>query len=319
MPSSLSDYLRDRARGKRLTDGKEYHLVSLDDIRGAAELSGLSIRSVELQALAWGLVPARYALNIPDLGFSGQQKLLRSQVAVIGAGATGGHVCELLARLGVGRVTVIDGDRFEDTNLNRQPLCAESDLGKPKAEVAAQRMRAVNRAVEVMPVVEFATESSLPSLIPGAELVLDCVDNAADHLMLQRVCHRLGVPMVYGCIGGFIGRVMTILPGDTGVRTFYEETPPTPEVGESQRPAYSGPPVGSPGVSPAAIAPWLAAEVVKTITGQGSTLRNRLLVIDLLEGRACTMPVWTARLGRSLNRFLDRFHRGVYKPRGLGS
>ncbi|HHW19384.1 MAG TPA: HesA/MoeB/ThiF family protein [Firmicutes bacterium] len=316
--SSLNDFLRERARSRRLTDGKEYWLIAGDAINEASISFGIPVRTVELTALESGLVPARYAQNIPDLGFEGQKKMLQSCVAVVGAGGLGGYVCELLARLGVGRLIVIDGDSFEETNLNRQIYCTQSDLGKPKAEVAVRRIRGINESVDVEGIVAFATEETLPDLIKGADVLIDCVDSGQARLMLQKVCGNLGIPMVHGALGGFIGRVMSVWPGDLGVRAFYEgaetdtstgharafRSAPSERVGIRANPySYTGPLVGSPAVTPAAIAPWQVSEVLKIITGKGSPLKNEVLVIDLLNGRAGVFPLWAIRVGRLANRF----------------
>lgn len=291
---SLSDFLRQRARRKRLPDEREYLIISIDAIKEASISFGIPIKIAELKALESGLAPARYAQNIPDLGFEGQMKMLQSHVAVVGAGGLGGYVCEILARLGVGRLTIIDGDTFEDTNLNRQVLCTVSTLGQSKAAITARRVREVNESLDVQEVCDFATETTLPDLVKGVDVLVDCVDSGKTRLMLQKVCGNLGIPMVHGSLGGFIGRVMSIWPGDVGVRVFYED---------EKADASPGGVAGSPTVTPSAIAPWQVSEVLKIVTGKGSPLKDEVLVIDLLNGRAGVFPLWALRIGRLANRF----------------
>lgn len=262
---------------------------------------------MEIAALEEGLVPRRYVENVPVLGIAGQVKLLKSCVAVIGTGGSGGYVCELLARSGVGRLIVVDPDHFEETNLNRQLLCTELTLGKPKAEVASARIAEVNPAVEVRYITEYAKKESLPRLIEGSDVLVDCVNTDRARVTLQKACSELGIPMIHGTIGGYLGRVMTIMPGDRGVLAFYDDVgdaSTTDSVGNNADEAAYFLSLGSPTVTPAAIAPWQVAEAIKLITGHGQVLRNHVLVIDLMNGRAAVMPLGTARFGRLLRRVL---------------
>jgi molybdopterin/thiamine biosynthesis adenylyltransferase len=299
---ALLDYLRERSTARRLTDGKEYALVPLAAVAEAAESYGLTITEVEVSALQVGLAPARYAQNIPDLGFEGQLKLLRACVAVVGTGGIGGLVCELLARAGLGRITVIDGDTFDETNLNRQVLCAERDVGRPKAEVAAERILAVNSGVSVQRFTEFATEANMRDMLRGANVAIDCVDSGKTRLVMQKACESLGIPMVHGTLGGFVGRVMTVMPGDAGMRVFYDREEDVTGERPDRQVRSRTPPTGSPGMTSAAIAPWQVAEAVKLITGKGRTLRNQMLVLDLLNANAGVFPLAMARVGRFINK-----------------
>lgn len=313
MSDSLQEFLKIRAKSRRLTDGRDYLLVSNGAIEEASVRCGLSVRQVQLDALEHGLVPARYAQNMPDYGFEGQQKIIRSSIAVVGAGGIGGHVCELLARSGVGRLIIIDGDSFDETNLNRQILCTEPDVGKPKAEVALRRVSQINSSVQVEAVVAFADERNLPAMISGADVLIDCVDTARTRFVLQKVCADLSIPMIHGTLGGFIGRVLTVFPGDKGMDVLYDRKEIGPIATEAREhgepPVYTGPPSGSPAVSPAAIAPWQVSEALKIVTGQGSVLRNQVLVVDLLNNRAAVFPMSAMRLARLANRFQGRVSR----------
>jgi len=334
--TELSDFLKKHSRKRPFSDGHEYLTVSNEAVHAGARSFDVPLRQVEILALEEGVVPLRYTENIPVFGIQGQLKVRRSSAAVIGTGGLGGYVCELLARAGVGRLVMVDGDRFEESNLNRQVLSAESNLGEFKVEVAERRVREINDAVDLYCVRAFATEKTLPQIVKDCHVVVDCVDTARARLMLQKVCEKEGIPLVHGSIGGCIGRVMTILPGDVGVRAFYRE--PGHEMGltrgesgegENRReeirrqetrleeicreedrnrrattsphlPSFVGPTSGSPGVTPAAVAPWQAAEALKVITGKGTILRNEILVIDLLNGRVGIISLRVARLGRLL-------------------
>jgi len=104
---------------------------------------------VEISALENGVVPTRYVRNIGTIGVEGQLRLLQSCAGVCGLGGLGGYIAVSLARFGVGRLILVDGDVFEEDNLNRQELCGETDLGRPKVEVAAERVAAINSALDL--------------------------------------------------------------------------------------------------------------------------------------------------------------------------
>lgn len=381
MFSTLDDFLKEHSKKEQFSGGREYFLISGNDIRSASFRFDLSLREVEIAALSSELIPRRYIENIPVFGVEGQLDLLRSHVAVIGTGGSGGYVCELLARTGIGNLTLVDGDHFEETNLNRQLLCTEHDLGKRKAQAAQERIGIVNSAIDLRVVTDYATPETLPHLISEAAVLVDCVNTAATRIMLQDVCRNLNIPMVHGTIGGHIGRVMTILPGDKGVKAFYGECrqdghrrlsdagvekrttgategataevtmeaateataeqasgslrseggdfgtpanlgmskarrddeltsfkmPPTDGVTHDEAMYYLS--LGSPTPTPAAIAPWQVAEVVKIITGKGTILRNQVLVVDLMNARAGVIPLSTIGFGQRIRRLFSRVSR----------
>jgi molybdopterin/thiamine biosynthesis adenylyltransferase len=251
--------------------------------RSESERSG-AIRKVELTALDIGVVPARYNRNMGTIGVAGQIKLLRATVAIVGLGGLGGHVTEALARMGIGRLILIDGDAFEQSNLNRQLLCAEANLGVNKAWAACQRVAAVNAAVETVCHMETIARQNLPRLLGGVEstrgdgkpsdVVVDALDRLPTRLMLQDGAQALGIPMVHGSIAGFLGQVTTIFPDDVGLRALYGAGDQLPEQGLEAE-------LGTPAATPMAVAAWEAQEVVKVLTGRGEPLRDRLLVIDM--------------------------------------
>ena len=243
-------------------------------VRELAAANGCTIREVELAALEAGVVPWRYARNMGTIGLDGQITLLRSTVAVVGLGGLGGFVTEALARMGVGQLILVDGDVFEEHNFNRQLLSSEAKLGMSKAEAAAQRVAEVNSAVEVIPQAAMLTRENLPQLLQGANVVVDALDRLPIRLVLQEGVQVLGVPLVHGSIAGFLGQVMTVFPGDPGLRGLYGGAGELPEQGlEAQ--------LDTPAATPMAVAAWEAQEVVKILTGCGEPLRNKLLVMDM--------------------------------------
>lgn len=255
-------------------------IIGLEQVHGLAEAFG-SVRDVELAALDCGVVPSRYARNLGTVGLEGQSKLLRATVGVVGLGGLGGYVVETLARMGVGTLMLIDGDVFEDHNLNRQLLGTLDNLGMAKTQAACQRITRVNAAVEAVCHTETLTQENLPQLLDGADVVVDALDRLPTRLMLQDGVQALGIPLVHGSIAGFLGQVTTIFPGDPGLHALYGDGDGLPEQGlESE--------LGTPAATPMAVAAWEAQEVVKLLTGRGELLRNRLLVIDM---GSCTSRV----------------------------
>jgi molybdopterin/thiamine biosynthesis adenylyltransferase len=252
-------------------------IIRLQQVRELAVVNNCSVREVELAALEAGVVPWRYARNVGTIGLEGQAKLLQSTAAVVGLGGLGGFVTEALARMGVGRMILIDGDVFAEHNFNRQLLSAEGKLDMVKAEVARQRVAEINSAVEVTVHAVMLTGETLPQLLQEADVVIDALDRLPIRLILQEGLQALGVPLVHGSVAGFLGQVMTIFPGDAGLRGLYGGAGELPEQGlEAQ--------LGTPTVTPMAVAAWEAQEVVKILTGCGEPLRNRLLVMDMGAG-----------------------------------
>jgi len=254
----------------------DYRSIGLEEVHELAETFG-SVREVELAALDAEIVPARYARNVGTIGLDGQRQLLQATVAIVGLGGLGGYVAEALARMGVGRLILIDGDYFEAHNLNRQLFSGEGHLGASKAEAACQRVNEVNAAVETVCHTEVLTSENLARLLEGADVVVDALDRLPTRLILQDGARDLDIPMVHGSIGGFLGQVMTIFPEDAGLHALYGDGEDLPEQGlESE--------LGTPAPTPMVVAAWEAQEVVKLLTGRGQLLRGRLLVIDMESG-----------------------------------
>ena len=225
--------------------------------------------------------PHRYDRNVAALSREECDALSHKLIVIIGCGGLGGAVIEALARIGVGRLRVIDGDAFEESNLNRQLLCAEASLGRPKAEVAAERIRAINSTVDVEPVVAFLTEDNAPSLLEGADCVVDCLDNLEARFWAAHACQDLGLPIVYGAIAGWFGQVCTVYPGDISFVNIYGDPS-----GESQHKK-----LGNLPFTAYSIAAIQSAEAVKVVLGKPGQIRNRLLMIDLLDGSADEMEL----------------------------
>jgi len=248
----------------------DYFLVPWKLCRQIATKEGILSRDVERWACQNGLCPSRYERSIGTLGLEGQARLLKSCAFVAGCGGLGGLIVELLARAGVGKIILTDGDKFDDNNLNRQLLCAEEHLGAFKAEVAQKRIKAINGAVETKCHLTRISEENVLALLEDADIAIDALDNMSARKALLNACRQKNIPMVHGAIGGFWGQAMLITPKDTAPWELMEsETEKGVEVK-----------TGNPPFTPAFIAAIEAAEAIKYLAGIEATLGD-LLFCDL--------------------------------------
>jgi molybdopterin/thiamine biosynthesis adenylyltransferase len=261
----LPAFLREHAEGDLLPWSSQV---------AATERFGVSVARVEEVALEGGFLPARYQRNRQAISTTQQLSLFRSRVTVIGCGGLGGYVLEELARLGVGSITAIDPDVFEEHNLNRQLLSSPGTLGRAKVEAAAARVAEINPAVMLVPIRAAYAPENGKELLYGAQVIVDALDSIATRLSLAETCTELGIPMVHGAIGGWYGQVATQFPGDDTVQKLYRRW--VSGKGVEQH-------LGNPSFTPAVVASIEAAEVCKILLGEGEPLRNRKLVINLLD------------------------------------
>jgi molybdopterin/thiamine biosynthesis adenylyltransferase len=262
--------LEQEARGAREAT------LTLGETKRLAQEAACDVHAVELAALRAHILPERYRRNLGTVGWEGQIRLACATVGVVGAGGLGGWVIEALARMGVGTLIIVDGDAFQENNLNRQLGCTEANLGRPKAECLAERVAQVNGAVRVCPHVAWLDEASAAELLKGSEVIVDALDTLPARLVLQEAAARLGVPLVHGAIGGYTGQVMTVFPGDAGLRALYGAGQ-LPERGVETR-------LGNPAATPMMVAAWEVQEVVKLLVKQGEPLRGRVLLMDAEYG-----------------------------------
>lgn len=215
----------------------------------------------------------RYDRNMLCLSPEENDSLRHKTVAVVGCGGLGGNIIEMLGRLGVGKIIAVDGDVFEDTNLNRQILSHMENLGKPKALEAWKRMKLVNPDIELLPVYNRIDENNATTILQKAMVVVDALDNVTGRLILQEACEKLNVPLVHGAISGWYAQITTILPGDRTLDKIY----PNMKNQELKNP------LGNPSFTPALTASIEVSEVVKLLIGRGELLRNKVLFINLLN------------------------------------
>jgi len=272
-----ADKLIHRLSKTRVGPGKQRtRVIDLPSLRLISAKTQTTPLETEIACLEHGVVPARYLRNIGTIGLEGQIKLLRSTVAVCGAGGLGGTIVELLARQGVGHLVVIDRDRFVENNLNRQIMATEKDLRKSKVKAAAERVKKINSAVAVTPIHKTINTQTVTKFIRNANVVIDALDNYRTRRIVALACDRLGIPFVHGAIAGFCGQLMTILPGDEGLNAISHVSGTGNGCGVEVL-------TGNPAATPAIIAAWQVQEAIKIITGIGRPIRNRLIFLDFLE------------------------------------
>jgi molybdopterin/thiamine biosynthesis adenylyltransferase len=164
---------------------------------------------------------ARYLRNLSALSEEECRLLRTKRILVVGCGGLGGYIIEMLARIGVGAIRAVDGDSFDETNLNRQLLSLPKVLGQSKAQVAAMRIAEVNPEVEAEAYYAFFDETNAEKLISGCDLVMDALDNIESRRILAAWCEKFGVPLVYGAISGWVAQAAVSLPGDNFIEKLY--------------------------------------------------------------------------------------------------
>lgn len=165
----------------------------------------------------------RYIRNIPALSEAECAALQGKTVAVIGCGGLGGYLIEFLARIGVGSIRCIDGDVFEESNLNRQLLSIPALLGTSKATAAANRIQKINPQVQVQTFPVFLEEINAQELITGCDAVLDALDNIASRKVLAKACEAETIPYIYGAITGWVAQAAICMPADNLIEKLYSE------------------------------------------------------------------------------------------------
>ncbi len=220
----------------------------------------------------------RYArhLRLPQVGVEGQRRLKASRVLCVGAGGLGSASLLYLAAAGVGRITVIDPDRVEESNLQRQVLFGTSDTGRSKAEVAAARLAELNPGVDVVPLVDRLVAANARRLVAAHDVVVDGTDSFAARYLVNDAAVLERRPNVHAAVHRFEGR-LTVLgaPGGPCYRCLHPE-PPTDDLVD---PCAS---VGILGATAGVLGVLQASECLKLLLGTGGTLAGRLLLVDLL-------------------------------------
>lgn len=222
-------------------------------------------------------------LLMPEVGEAGQLRLLDSAVLVVGAGGIGSPAAFYLAAAGVGRLGIVDHDRVERSNLQRQILHTDARVGTPKVDSARERLLALNPSLDVEAHALRLDSSNVERLLDGYDLVIDGSDNFATRYLVNDACVKLGLPNVHGAVFRFEGQVSVFWPAAPNTagpcyRCIYPEPPP-PELAPSCAEA------GVLGVLPGVIGLLQAVEAIKLLLGRGEPLIGRMLYYDALRAR----------------------------------
>jgi molybdopterin/thiamine biosynthesis adenylyltransferase len=219
----------------------------------------------------------RYSRHIllDEIGVEGQQRLLAAHALVVGAGGLGSPVALYLGTAGVGRITLVDHDAVDLTNLQRQIAHTQERIGHPKAESAGAAIAAINPDVLVRPLVMRADGQALAELVPLADVVIDCSDNFATRQAINRACFAHGKPLVAGAAIRFDGQVSVYDPRRDASPCYACVFPPQQDFEETQC-ATMG--VFAPLVG--IIGAMQAAEALRLLVGVGSSLAGRLQMLD---------------------------------------
>ncbi|MDW7740029.1 MAG: HesA/MoeB/ThiF family protein [Bacillota bacterium] len=259
--------------------GEKYISLSVKGTEKLSAVFNMERCEVEITALEMNIIPERYHRNIGTIGLDGQIKLLKSKAGVIGAGGLGGFVLEMLARAGVGKMVVVDNDYFCDSNLNRQLFSTENNLAESKVDAAVRRVKDINKAVEIEGFQICGTRQTLPPILSGCNIVIDCLDNLQSRFELEEVCSRLNIILVHGAIAGFLGQLAVIRPGKPLLQSIYG----CEKDGDIKRGVEVQ--LGNPVITPAMLAAWQTGEALKILAGLDGILpENRLLIMDMQAG-----------------------------------
>ncbi|MBR0371319.1 MAG: HesA/MoeB/ThiF family protein [Methanobrevibacter sp.] len=219
---------------------------------------------------------------------SEQQRFKDAKITVIGCGGIGGETIEMLARMGIGKLVLVDKDAFDLSNLNRQTLAAISDLGLVKSDVAKEKVRLINPYVNVETFNEHVDQNNISKVIGDSDIVIDALDNVLTRVIVSREARNKGIPYIHGAIHGTMGQISVFLPDEDAT---YEKMFNLPSVGkeltddviDDLKNVTSGvPPVIGP--TPNIIGCLEAFEAFKVITGVGKvTAAPKILTFDLLD------------------------------------
>lgn len=260
------------ARDEPCDGGLPLPTLSEEHLSALSRETGQGMRELQILALRHGITPARYLRNFRELTFGDQERLLSSRAGLAGLGGLGGHLLESLVRMGVGTMMVADGDRFEESNLNRQLLSERETLGMAKTEAARRRAAAVNPAVEIQAMSLTLDRQGLRTFFRGADVLFDGLGGVAVKKLLLECARDMGIPVVSAAVAGWSCIVTTVLPGQSAPPDLFG----------------SG---GGAELSLGCLAPAIAvaaavqcSEGVRLLCGRDPALAGKLLAVDLSRG-----------------------------------
>ncbi len=285
-PADLSEHakLSDHADGSDQAGTSE--MAGTSGMAGTAEMEGTADHA--------GMVRYQRQLALPGFGVAGQHRLGESRMLVVGAGGLGSAVVTYLAAAGVGALSIVDDDVVHESNLPRQILYRESDLGHGKAARAAAVVRGLNRHVEVHSLAQRITADTVAALVDDVDIVIDACDNWATRLIVSEACVRLGRPHVWAAVDGYRGQASVWWPPDGPCYrcVFPDLDASSAGLDQSTRQAPGAPPGPAVlGTVPGMLGLTQASEAIKLVTGVGEPLIGRLVLHDAAAASWHTIAV----------------------------
>lgn len=251
-----------------ISDGDEVYILPAV-AGGSGELSEMELQRYSRQ------------VALEDIGYDGQLRLRRATVCVVGTGGLGNPIAERLAAMGVGTLRIVDRDVIEFTNLHRQTMFREADVGKVKVEVAAERLRTLNPGCTIQPLPVSVNEGSAAGVVEGCDVVIDALDSVDARYALNRACVREGIPFVTGAAVGVTGQVFTVMPGRSACYHCM-----FPDLDEDAMPSC-----GIEGVHPSILSivgGLEVSEATKVVMGREPALSGTIMHIDIGQSLAFT-------------------------------
>jgi molybdopterin/thiamine biosynthesis adenylyltransferase len=236
---------------------------------------GLSVGETEKQALEIDIFPLRYARNRDTISSKMQLQLFDACVAIVGCGGLGGHVAQMLARVGVGNLILIDHDIFEEHNLNRQNFSTFDNIGEPKAEVLKRSLKEISPTIQIRAIKKRFDPLEDFDIVSEADVIVDALDQPQTKLDLSKISLAHAIPFVHGAVAGTFGQI--------AVNSNLEHLYHNGENGSEDK-------AGNLSFAVTHIAAMQASEVVKIILGIGETLDGKILMSDLLYNDSTLLP-----------------------------
>ena len=218
-------------------------------------------------------------IGLPEIGEAGQMKISEARVLLVGVGGLGSPISLYLTGAGIGTLGIIDDDIVSETNLHRQVLYNENELGHPKASVAVQKLKALNRDTTIVPYTERLTKENADDIISHYDMVIDGCDNYATRYLIDEITSRQRKPYIYGAVSGFYGQASVFNAGIPSHR-YIELFPEMPEAPKDKSVVA---------MAPAIVGSTLAHEALKLICGYGEPLIGKLWTINLLTMETTTI------------------------------
>ena len=280
MKYDIANSVRINSKTTKDPAGRETQVLEDTSAVKIARECNCRVGDVYIESMKSGIYPFRYLRNRDTISLKEQLTLAKSKVSIIGAGGLGGQVILLLTRLGIGQLSVVDKDVFDETNLNRQALCNKNTLGKSKADVAAETVALINEGVTVVSFPVGLKSSNAPEILNGSNVIVDALDNIPDRFMLEETCKNLKIPLVHGALAGFEGQIMAIFPDDSVFNSLYKDRRIDHDKANSPESV-----LGVPPLMPSLIATFQVMEVLKIILKRGRVFRNSMLHVDIESGQ----------------------------------